>query len=502
MKMARLALALLCCPSAFAAANLVIASNVINANGQFVVTLNAGGSPCSSPLTPSSGVTGLTAYTQGFGTYTIASATTSGCTITITVNANATPTVPVFSDQGNQYLSIATGSNLTDASGNTISATGNTTVATTANNSTWYEMSGSTLGAHVQLDGSPVSGTSLNSSVQWASTDGCVRFIGSSSGTGGFNLLSFNYSSGFVVFQDGAQIGSQVTTTSDTGITTYPVGGSLTGTHTYEACENLTANGYYILYGLQLTGGMTFGSKPAAKKLMVVFGASETACQGINDSTTCVWWLLARSLGLSDLHVGQGGWPVTINTYGAAQYPTKNLRDCAKTPGGLCSGFWSLITTTPSPSILLFVPGGNDALDSTLIGTGYSIPGYFGSDAALEFGYLVSTLNAASAKIVVVDEYYAPGIGGSPCPASAVQQPYETAWQGAAAYFAAANPTYNVHAYSTFAATCGFGTGAFQSDQLHLNNTESPVTGQQQWANVLAPYLSTPGTAILIGALR
>ena len=38
--------------------------------------------------------------------------------------------------------------------------------------------------------------------------------------------------------------------------------------------------------------------------------------------------------------------------------------------------------------------------------------------------------------------------------------------------------------FSTFAATCGFGGGDFQGDNLHLN-----ATGQAAWAAIIQPFL-------------
>jgi lysophospholipase L1-like esterase len=537
--MKRLVLAVALASQCFGAANMVLTGLTVDVNGAYVATF----SPCASPLSLSSGavVTGATPYNNGFAARTVQSSSISGCTLTMAINANTTATLPVFADDPSPvYLSIATSSNLQDAGGNTVSASAtNTNFPSTANNSTWYQIAGAAGGTHIRVHGAPAIGTSAPGSVQWISSDGCFRFSSTWTGSsGGFNVYTFNYLTGFIVFEDGIQIGGQTSTTSDAEYSSYPVGGSLSGTHTYEVCENLIGNSDYIMYGLQLVNG-SFGAKPAAKKLMFVYGASEAACQGLSDTTGCAWWIIARQLGYSDQKLGNAGWPVTTNTacypsncrvitagffqvgapyvilttgstnfvaIGAANnnpgtiftatgagsgsgtvgilYTTTSLALCAKNPGGLCGSAWANYNLSVAPDMVIFTNGGNDTIDGTTIGSGYATPGTFGGDAVSLFGNVVSTLSASGAQLFVMEEYYAPGIGGAPCPASASQLPEETAWLGAGNYFAAANPSYKVHVNSTFAATCGFGSGDFQGDNLHLN-----PTGQAAWANVMLPYL-------------
>jgi hypothetical protein len=121
---------------------------------------------------------------------------------------------------------------------------------------------------------------------------------------------------------------------------------------------------------------MTFGAKPPVLPVMFVFGASEVFCDQNNDTTGCVWWILARKLGVSDQHFGQPGWPVTINTFGGTHYPTDNLPDCAKDPGGICAA-WANYDHATVPKFGIFIPGGNDAAQGTLIGSNYTTAGYF-----------------------------------------------------------------------------------------------------------------------------
>lgn len=469
--------------ASFGAANMV-GSGLINSNGQFVITM----SPCSSPLTPASGVTGLTMFTQSFATYSIASATTSGCVLTVTVNVAASQTLPVMHDQGQQFWSITAASNLTDNAGNTVSASGNTTVGTTTNNSTWQEVGGTDLASTVRLDGSPKIATSAQGSAQWVSADGCLRFTASASGSGSFLIYTFNYTSGYKIFQDGVQIGSQITTTGDTGFSSYTAASSLSGTHTYEACSNLRGNAIYILYGIQLVN-MTYGAQPAAKKLMFVTGASEVDCTGISDTTTCAWWLMARQLGYSDQRLGQSGWPVTVNTFGGIQYTTTNLRDCAKNPGGLCATAWANFNFSSPPDFILLIPGGNDPLVGTLIGPDYTTAGYFEGDSVTYAVNAVATLLPTANTVKIFDEYYLLAAGGT-CPGSTAQTTYQASWQGVAAAVLTAHPTWHVSTHSTFAATCAFVATDYQPDHLHLSGSNTPVSGQQKWANIMLPFLN------------
>jgi hypothetical protein len=381
-------------------------------------------------------------------------------------------------------ISLSTGSNLTDNAGNTVSASGNTSVHPSANNSTWYSAMGTSLSANVIADAGASAITDGNGNhnvAQWASTDGCLRSNVTWSGAGSFQALIFNYSTALTLFEDGVLSGSQVTATSDTGYSIYTLGSSLSGTHTYEICETAPANGLYLFVALRIVNG-SYNAKPSAKKWFITYGASEAACHGLTDTTTCAWWLIARQLGYADQHVGVAGWPVTPNTFGGASYPTANLRDCASGSIGQCNnGNWPINLSNP-PSFLIVVNGGNDALVTTLIGPDYSTAGYFKADSVTMIGNLVTRWTPANNRVHIFDEYYLLAEGGT-CPNATAQTTYQAAWQGAGTYYEGLHPTYQVATHATFASSC-FPAGDFQGDNLHLN-----ATGQLAWANVMLPYL-------------
>jgi hypothetical protein len=93
--------------------------------------------------------------------------------------------------------------------------------------------------------------------------------------------------------------------------------------------------------------------------------------------------------------------------------------------------------------------------------------------------------NLGITTLYIGDEYYNAYDGGTPCPSGATQLPYETAWLGAAAYFAAQNPSLKVITMPTFAASCAIPSGDFWGPSLaHLT-----PPGQLLWANMMLPYL-------------
>jgi hypothetical protein len=480
-------LALLLPLASFGAANMVATGRTINASGQWVITF----SPCSSPLSPGSGITGITLTNSvDASATTVEAATTSGCTLTVTTYlADAIKHMIAIDDTQSALSNITftiSGGNLTDAGANTVSASGNTGLAPTANNSAFYAAGGTLIQSFWRMQASPALGRQNGmADAEWVSPDGCaeanITWTGS---TGAVNINAINYGEVWVLLEDGVQVGSTFTGANPTYSTNTP-SATLSGTHEYEICNIRTTNSsqnstYNWLNAVSITNG-TFNTLPAKKKWFYTFGASESFCSGITDTRTCAWWLMARTLGYADQHFGIAGWPITINTFGTIHYASNNLRDCSAK--SLCAA--ANLTFTDKPAYVIAIPGGNDAIVATLVGPDYTTAGYVSGDAVTMLGNLITNVAPVGNKMFVFDEAYLPGIGGTPCPASALQQPYETAFIGAGNAYAALNPSFPISPRSTFAATCGFGVGDFQGDQLHLN-----ATGQQAWANVMLPFLA------------
>lgn len=489
--MKKLLILLICAFPCFGAANMV-ATYTINTAGQYVVTF----SPCSAPLTPSSAVSGISLANFSNGNaQTVVSATTNACILTVTTQQNASGNWQVLADDtiSNIFFTITSGSNLTDNAGNTVSATGNTNIHPSANNSTMQSARGSLLLGNCRTDGSPKTFTQASVlTAQWMSGGGGIRCL--TNNITGFNILVFNFSTQLRVMVDGAQVGSNIATTSGADWSTYSATGLSAGTHLLEIDEvSISSTAFIDIAALQIVGG-TFAAKPAIRGTIIFNGASEAACFGLGvapwasvDETGCVWWQIARVAGYVSQHFGVAGWPVTSNTACVGvgctihDYSATNLKDCAAGTLGLCVSA-NFFLGPDGADYIWAVPGGNDAMVSTFIGIGYVTPGTFGGDAVTMFGNLVTRFSPVKG-IIVSDEYYVPGLG-TPCPSGATQLPYETAWAGAAAAYGTANPSVPVKFASTFSQTCPFGIGLFQADGAHLN-----PTGQTAWANIMSPFL-------------
>lgn len=465
-----------------AAANMAMSAVTVNSSGQLTFTM----SPCVSPLSPASGVTGIS-ISDATNTYaqTVASATTSGCTVTVTTQANASLTYPITADDATTSIAVtlASTSNLTDGAGNTVAASGNSGVHPSTNGSTWMPALGTAIAGKIQLDGNP----SLNSqggvkTALWGSANGCARF---NANVTGINILAFNYNNAWVLLQDGAQLGSVQVTSSGTNWSVYALGSGLSGSHLYEICE-VGPSPAPGLGALQLVGGTGFGAQPAAKPWVLFFGASEmnpswftpgTGSYAAYDTRNHVSWLTMRPFGYAVQYLGQAGWTVTSNTAGATQY-VSNLRDCAKGQT-MCTSATFAFGSTP-PSFIVVDEGGNDTLVSTTIGSGYATAGTFGGDAVTMLQNLAARFSPA--KLLVIDQYCAAGI--PTCPNNA-QVPYKIAWHGATAYYNSLSPAVPAISVNTFNQGCVNFSTDFQPVGYHLN-----PQGQADWANCLLPAVN------------
>lgn len=480
---------------AFGAANMQLTSITVNTNGQIVSTL----SPCATPLTPASSVSGITLSNSGnTNASTVVSATTSGCTLTVTTYGPASSNFPAFIDDavGNISITLAAGSNLTDNSGNTVSASGNTGLHPVANNSTWVPLMGTYASTHLRVDGNPAIDNrgSTAHGAAWASVDGCARF-NTDSGVTSINFLGFNFNNIITQWQDADTLVSTTNMTSGANFSSYSVTAS--GAHLYELCESNGGNtgnaGTVVLDAIQLVGG-TFGAQPAVKPWVLWFGASEINCAFPFTSNNCIAWLTSRRLGYSDQSIGVAGWPVTTNTACVGigctvnNFTSSSLVSCStRTVIPACGANFP---KGAIPALAIFVdPGGNDVLDNTLIGANYTTAGAFKGDAVTMLGNLVSNYGDTSNRIYIFDQYCAPAIGSCTAPNSNPAVPWFTAWQGVAAAYNALSTGVTAVTDATFFQGCNNPTNGapdYQAGGLHLT-----VTGYINWANCMLPVMAS-----------
>lgn len=322
----RLAALALCASSAFGAANMALSALVVNAQGQLVGTL----SPCTSPLSPGSGVTGITITDATNSWVTTVNATsTLNCTVTITTDAQQSSNFPISADDlaSSISITIAAASNLTDAGSNTIQG-GGTSLTATTNNSVWYPLNGTAIGTKVRLDGNPTTypHPSTVKTAIWGSALGCVRFNATATQIQ-IKVFDGVTPNAWALMQDPTSAADNTygTIANSGGVnntstwSTYSWSG-MSGAHLYQICAVNSTN-YPDFAMLNVTG--TFGSQPASKPNVLFFGASEmnpswftpgTGTYSAYDARNWFGWLLCRALGCTPQYLGQAGWPISDNT--------------------------------------------------------------------------------------------------------------------------------------------------------------------------------------------
>lgn len=196
------------------------------------VTLSGPMSNCSSPLSPSTGVTGLSVFdTQDGHTRTpvLLSVTTSGCTLTTVLGEaeNAEDTV---------VFSLSAGSNLTDSMSNT--PLGQTTVGIT-NNSEWHAVGGGFWGVNAKLQGgisvlASYTGGFYPQTMQCNSADCYFEFFANASA---IDAGTFDFSGHYILQQGTVDshdwgVASASTTWSQRGLVT-----GLSGIHIYRVVQ-------------------------------------------------------------------------------------------------------------------------------------------------------------------------------------------------------------------------------------------------------------------------
>ena len=407
------ALALLA-SSAFGAANMALSALTINSAGQIVATL----SPCSSPLSPSSGATGITITDAANSWVTTVNATAmSGCTVTITTEANQASNFPVSADDlaSSISITIAAASNLTDAGSNTIQG-GGTTMTATSNSSEWYPIYGTAIGMKVRLDGNPSSYPHPSAVVKtaiWGSALGCIRFNATATQIA---IMAFDYSNAYALLQDGGGTNGQTAygsiansgaVNNSTTWTDYSWSG-MSGAHLYEVCP-VNSNPNPDIALIRIVG--TYGSQPAAKQSVIFFGASEinpswfTPGVGTYSAYDARWWfgwVLCRQLSCSPQFLGQAGWPVTDNS------------GCTT---GNCTAVAATSTVNSTPYIIL-VPGSTNwtacGAANNLAGTTFTATGVCGGTGQAGHYYPTTNLrDCASGAVLCKSQASGPYAFGS-----------------------------------------------------------------------------------------
>ena len=547
------ALALLA-SSVFGAANMALTSAnvVINTNGQLEATL----SPCVAPLSPGSGVTGLTITGGNAWSDTVQVTATSGCKITITTQANGAAAFPMTADDTTVNLAIAAASNLTDNTGNTI-LSGGTNANSSANNSTWYPVTGTAIAGKVTIDGNATSynhPSGIKTAV-WGSALGCIRFNATATQ---IDIFAFDNSNAYALLQDGGgtlgqtnygSIANSGAVNNSTTWTDYSWSG-MSGAHLYEACPvNSNANPDIALIKIQ----GTWGSQPATKPSVLFFGASEinpswfTPGVGTYSAYDARWWfgwVLCRQLGCAPQYLGQAGWPVTDNsacttgncTAVAATATTNggnyvilvpgsttwtscgaanNLAGTLFTANGACGGTgsagnWykntnlkacalgSVLCVTGSGGPYAFGPGAwaagvmDNGGNDTLTGTAIGAVGSPGTFTDDAVTTMTRLVTRFSLPKLLILDQYC-ALGIAGCPNNAQVQ-YMSAWHTAATYYTGHSPAATTTVLYEF--NSGWivqSTADFQGSPFyHLN----PV-GQGHWASAM---LKTLGPIILGGA--
>ena len=296
----RLILGLLFAANTYAAAVLQISSATIAADG---VTISVPIGSCSTPLSPSSGITGFTAYNTYQGAAaTISAATASGCTVTLTMPK------PVAPSEGPLTISLATagGSNLTDAGGNTPSATGNTSITVDISATQWLYTS--SVASSVRYEGAFLDNSSYHNVVQFLSADGCVRFSGSPTLVGAYVYNGSSFGNRWTLKQDGTEIHDWGALTADGNYSVQTPVTGLSGSHTYSICNVAAQSVYPQIVSFRVDAAL--GTRPAAGQLIARFGSSIVQYWGseyLTDSRLGDMYQFSTSLGLQDQFWGQSG---------------------------------------------------------------------------------------------------------------------------------------------------------------------------------------------------
>lgn len=309
----------------FGAASLTMSSYALDADGS-VITVVMGG--CSAPLSPSSAITGFTVYNHSNGDNIISqtSVTASGCTVTISLAR--TGLAPMAGAVETANITLATGSNLTDASGNTPSATGNTFLSVNMSASKWLLVDRGAFLAASRQYGARDYRSSFSVQREFLSVGGCVEFT---STTTALNFQAFDYGNQWALLQDGVSI--YTSTVAGGGTTFSPLAEQtgLSGSHTYAYCS-VAANpggGHYSEYVRIKMDQGTLGAQPPAKSILAGLGDSIMELYGpqsVSDVRNGNQWQIASALGMAVQYYGANGSQMCVkngNTADTTSYLSK-----------------------------------------------------------------------------------------------------------------------------------------------------------------------------------
>lgn len=206
--------------------------------------------------------------------------------------------------------------------------------------------------------------------VSWPGPDGILNWVGNHSS---IDITFFDNGTTWVpgnlstyqgaywcLYQDGTQVGSCILGANDYTYTTTSgqwTGLDTTQNHTYELLnigfdsqQDVDTQYYNLITQVIVTGGSGLVSQPAEKNLLIGCGDSLSYIKngGAPDARSADYWLIARSLGLNEIHAGAAGATV------AALAPP-----CAIT-------FNNAFTDSPSLKKIAFMQGGaNDIFAGT-----------------------------------------------------------------------------------------------------------------------------------------
>lgn len=349
-----LLLALTLASHAWGAANLLITSAVLAANGQsMTVTMSAG------TLAPASGITGCFTMSGGnVNSNVVGSASTSGSTVTFQLGAPPDRTNTLT-------IAIATaGAGCPLTSNGVDTPTGQSGISVT-NGSEWYGCASPGLANSARYDGGAL--INVDSYVlgypnlcEWNSAGGGLTVTATGSE---IQVWQFDYNNAYSLYQDGVAIGSRVKKGAVTAFSVASLATGLSGSHSYQIVNSAGQSSFQtVLIALvRFVGGAPSGTPPAALPLIGGCGDSIVGSGSSPDDTTTVNWLIN---GLTS------GLAAQIYTASGALVST-TLRDAC--------GTRSVPFSATSPAVWILQGGVNDMAAGVAIGNN-TTPGTFQGD--------------------------------------------------------------------------------------------------------------------------